>query len=76
MSSTSLDIDDVAVAKVMRQRRAPGETVEPYRRRINGPEGNLLRDHLAQWAATLDLSTSFPDLPPVWRTVTRTAGNR
>jgi hypothetical protein len=29
------------------RRRAPGETVEPYRRRINAPEGYALRDRLA-----------------------------
>src|SRR3954451_21355151 len=32
------------------RRRAPGEVVEPFRRRINGPEGLELCDRLATWA--------------------------
>lgn len=46
------------------RRRAPTETVEPYRRRVHGPEGNLLRDRLAVWAEHLrpNLSTN-PTMP-------------
>lgn len=47
------------------RRRAPGETVEPFRRRIHAPEGQALRDRLATWARyTLPLVTNaWPDLP-------------
>jgi hypothetical protein len=47
------------------RRRAPNETVEPYRRRVFGPEGNALRDRLAAWAIqireTLDTCPAMPD---------------
>ena len=32
------------------RRRGPTEHVDPFRRRINGPEGELLRERLAAWA--------------------------
>ncbi len=35
---------------VRMRRRAPGELVEPYRRRINGPDGDALRDRIAAWS--------------------------
>ena len=35
------------------RRRAPTETVEPYRRRVHAPQGNALRDRLAGWAASI-----------------------
>jgi hypothetical protein len=38
---------------VRMRRRAPTETIEPYRRRIHGPEGNVLRDRLAAWAKSV-----------------------
>lgn len=43
------------------RRRAPDEVVEPYRRRVNGPEGEALRDRLAAWAASVE-----PNLRDVW----------
>lgn len=48
------------------RRRAPGETVEPFRGRIHRPEGELLRDQLADWADThLDaLEGHVPFMPP------------
>ena len=51
---------------VRMRRRAPGEVVEPFRRRINGPEGLELRDRLAVWAE-LDVAPAidrYPDIPP------------
>lgn len=51
---------------VRMRRRAPGEVVEPFRRRIVGPEGFELRDRLATWAE-LTVSPavhSYPDIPP------------
>lgn len=48
------------------RRRAPGEKVEPYRRRINAPEGEAIRDRLELWAATIEpeIIGVFPDMPP------------
>jgi hypothetical protein len=47
------------------RRRAPGEEVEPYRRRVHAPEGYQLRDRLAAWAthvrAILNLYPAMPD---------------
>jgi hypothetical protein len=46
------------------RRRAPGETVEPYRRRIHAPEGYALRDRLAAWARQVrDFLDTCPDMP-------------
>lgn len=48
---------------VRMRRRSPTETVEPYRRRIHGPAGNLLRDQLAAWATELNLEDTWPTMP-------------
>jgi Protein of unknown function (DUF3631) len=47
------------------KRRAPGETVEPYRRRIVMEEAESLRDRLASWLSGVHskLEGYFPDLP-------------
>lgn len=47
------------------RRRAPTESVEPYRRRIHSPEGNALRDQLEAWAASIvgKIADSLPDMP-------------
>jgi hypothetical protein len=51
---------------VRMRRRAPGEMVEPFRRRINGPEGFELRDRLSTWGErTLAPAVScYPAIPP------------
>jgi hypothetical protein len=50
---------------VSMRRRAPGETVEPYRRRLHAPEGYEIRDRLALWAtqirASLNTCPAMPD---------------
>ena len=48
------------------RRRAPSETVEPYRRRDEIGEGHELRARLASWAAAKDkiLYAARPALPP------------
>lgn len=48
------------------RRRAPGETVEPFRHRLAAPGGHALRDRLAAWAVQVKgtLETSYPDMPP------------
>jgi hypothetical protein len=48
---------------VRMRRRAPGERVEPYRRRLHQPAGNVLRDRLAEWAADIADAIEWPDLP-------------
>jgi hypothetical protein len=50
---------------VRMRRRAPGENVEPFRRRVHAPEGERLKDMLAQWAASVErrLAGCWPDIP-------------
>ncbi|ARQ67495.1 DUF3631 domain-containing protein [Streptomyces marincola] len=47
------------------RRRARTEPVEPYRARKNEPEGNALRDQLAEWARTVheQIEGVFPEMP-------------
>lgn len=49
---------------VRMRRRAPGERVEPYRQRLNGPEGKLIGERLAAWAAAAAPRVTFPEMPP------------
>jgi hypothetical protein len=48
------------------RRRAPGETVEPWRRRLHVPQGEAIRELLQAWmqSAELRLSSTFPKPPP------------
>jgi len=57
-------IEDRAVIVTMR-RRAPGETVDPFRTRRDGPALTSLRDHLHQWIASHmdDLGDAEPVMP-------------
>src|SRR5215471_2071628 len=52
-------IMDRAVVIRMR-RRAPGETVRPFRERITRPEGGELRDQLAAWCAAVAARVGDP----------------
>lgn len=47
------------------RRRARTEKVEPYRQRIHEPEGNALRDRLADWACAVHSQVEgvFPEMP-------------
>jgi len=47
----------------MRKRRSD-EVVEPYRRRVNGPEANMIGQRLAGWSDEVRGRLSFPELPP------------
>jgi hypothetical protein len=48
------------------RRRAPGENVEAYRRRIHAPEGYQLRDKLAVWATHIRATiNAYPAMPEV-----------
>lgn len=62
------DLPDTLLTRsiVMRmRRRAPSEAIEPFRRRLNAPEGEQLRDRLVAWAADVELQAlgSWPDMP-------------
>lgn len=48
------------------RRRAPGERVEPYRRRVHAAEGHALRDRLADWAdqVSAHVTNVWPAMPP------------
>jgi hypothetical protein len=50
---------------VRMRRRAPGETVEPYRRRVHAREGHPIRDRLSIWARSVEASVSdaWPAMP-------------
>lgn len=50
---------------VRMRRRAPSETIEPYRRRTHAPEGHALRERLALWAQRhlAELSAARPQMP-------------
>ncbi|WP_432158626.1 DUF3631 domain-containing protein [Streptomyces sp. bgisy153] len=47
------------------RKRAPNETVEPYRRRVHEKQGHALRDRLAEWAATVhdQVAEAWPAMP-------------
>ena len=48
---------------VRMRRRAPSESVEPYRARLHDSEGHALRDRLAAWAAGIEPRIEMPELP-------------
>lgn len=62
------DLPDTIMTRsvvVRMRRRAPGEHVEPWRLRVNGPEADDLRDRLQAWTASVvDLAgVSWPEMP-------------
>ncbi|MFI1091944.1 DUF3631 domain-containing protein [Streptomyces sp. NPDC020917] len=50
---------------VRMRRRAPNEVIEPWRKRLNEPEGHALRDRLAKWSASVraQVDGAFPEMP-------------
>lgn len=50
---------------VRMRRRAAGERVGPYRRRVEAPAGHALRERLAAWAGTVrhDVADAWPAMP-------------
>ena len=63
------DLPDTILSRsivVQMRRRAPGESVEPYRRRLHEPQGTKLRDCLAAWCAgrNATISKTIPEMPP------------
>jgi hypothetical protein len=62
------DLPDTILSRaiaIRMRRRAPHEKVEAYRRRLQAPHGEALRDRLAKWAAdNVDgLRVSIPEMP-------------
>jgi hypothetical protein len=48
------------------KRRAPGETIEPFRRRVHLADGHAIRDKLALWATSATeagIGDKWPDMP-------------
>ena len=48
---------------IQMRRRAPNENLEPYRRRIHSPTGNLIRDRFVEWAESFRLDGNYPTMP-------------
>jgi len=48
---------------VRMRRRHHGEAVEPFRRRVHGPEGERIRSLIATWARANTQEIEWPDLP-------------
>jgi len=62
------DLPDTIMSRavvVRMRRRSPSEPVEPWRRRINTPEGYKLRDRLAAWADMVgsEAAAAWPEIP-------------
>lgn len=60
------DLPDTVMTRavvVRMKRRAPGEKVEPWRPRINGPDAEKLRHRLESWAANVGDIDGWPDMP-------------
>ncbi|BBY52945.1 DUF3631 domain-containing protein [Mycobacterium koreense] len=65
------DLPDTIMTRsvvVRMRRRAPDEHVEPWRPRVNHPEAHALRDRLAAWSASEDITERlagdfWPDIP-------------
>jgi hypothetical protein len=45
------------------RRRAPGELVEPWRLRINGPQAVPIAERLAHWSETATERLAWPEMP-------------
>ena len=67
-------IEDRAVVIRMR-RRAPGETVAPYRHRRDGPALRALAEQLHRWLRANLPELEPPNRPCRWRTGPPTPGN-
>lgn len=60
------DLPDTIMTRsvvVRMRRRAPGEKVEPWRMRLNGPEGEVLGDRLGEWSNLNQHAVTWPDMP-------------
>jgi hypothetical protein len=62
------DLPDTLMTRsviIRMRRRAPGEHVEPFRRRLHGGEGEALCKQLAAWSKAIvgEVTDVYPDLP-------------
>jgi hypothetical protein len=62
------DLPDTLMSRsviVRMRRRAPGETIQPFRRRLCLREGEALRAQLAEWAGSVsdDVADAWPQMP-------------
>lgn len=62
------DLPDTILTRsiiVRMRRRAPGEHVEPFRRRLHAEEGERIRDRLAAWAEEIEptITGAWPEMP-------------
>ena len=62
------DLPDTILTRsviVRMRRRAPGEHVEPFRRRLHAEEGERLHERLAEWAAEVERAVTgvWPEMP-------------
>jgi hypothetical protein len=63
------DLPDTVMSRsvVVRMRlRLPSERVEPFRRRVHGPEGRGLHERLTRWADQVldEVRDAWPEMPP------------
>jgi hypothetical protein len=62
------DLPDTLMSRcviVRMRRRAPGEKIEPFRRRLHAGEGEALRVQLTEWAKSVadDIEVAWPTMP-------------
>ncbi|TPN57592.1 DUF3631 domain-containing protein [Mesorhizobium sp. B1-1-9] len=62
------DVPDTILTRsviIRMRRRSPGEVIEPYRRRVHKPEGDLIYKRLAGWAEFIsaDIGGAWPEMP-------------
>jgi hypothetical protein len=62
------DLPDTILTRsvvIRMRRRAPGEQVEPFRRRVHAPQGEALKERLSHWAEAAEgrLVTAWPEMP-------------
>lgn len=60
------DLPDTIMTRsvvVRMRRRSPTERVEPWRMRLNGPEGERIGEHLREWAADVHHLIEWPQMP-------------
>lgn len=62
------DLPDTLLSRsviIRMRRRAPGEKVQPYRRRVHSPEGEALKTEIMEWAETVSgqVVGHWPEMP-------------
>jgi hypothetical protein len=60
------DLPDTIMTRsvvVRMRRRSPSETIEPWRMRLNGPEGQRIGDALRQWSNEVGHLIRWPEIP-------------